>query len=106
MFADYEKILAFFTKLSYNLSCGGGVMFLKKAKRKVCLKENSEISKICETCMFASPLHAVEELMCKKKGLVSPGFTCKHYSLNHLIKHPRKRRKINTAHLTIEDFEI
>lgn len=77
-----------------------------KAKRKILSGESEDISKICATCKFASPLHAVDDLMCSKKGLVSADFTCKHYFLNHLLKRPPKKRKLSTDRFSPEDFEI
>lgn len=68
--------------------------------------EVTDVSKICATCKFASPLRSVEDYMCSKYGLVSSNYTCKYYDYNRLMKRPPKKRKINTSHLTAEDFSI
>lgn len=79
-------------------------MFSKK--NRSIFSEVSDISKICATCKFASPLHAVDDYMCVKKGLVSRDYSCKHYDYNRLMKRPPKKRKLNTEQLNPEDFEI
>ena len=79
---------------------------LFKKKRKILSKEDNEISKICATCKFATSMHSVDDLMCSKKGLVAPDFSCKHYYLNHLIKRPPRKRILNTSKFSPEDFEI
>ena len=69
--------------------------------------EITEVSQICATCKFASPLHAIDDdYMCKKKGLVSRDFCCKHYEYNRLLKRPPKKRNLNTERFSAEDFEI
>jgi len=65
----------------------------------------SEVSKVCETCKFASPLHTSDSLFCSKKGPVSPNYVCKKYDFNQLIKRPPKMRKLNIA-LTPEELKI
>lgn len=79
-------------------------MFLKK--KRGLFSEVTDVSKICATCKFASSLHAVDDFMCCKKGLVSRDFTCKHYDYNRLMKRPPKKRKLNTDRFNPEDFEI
>ena len=80
-------------------------MFFKK-KRKIMSSESEEISKICATCKFATPMNAVDDFLCSKKGLVSPDYSCKKYFLNHLVKRPPKKRTLNTSRLSPKDFEI
>ena len=79
---------------------------LFKKRRKVFSDEVLDVSKICTTCKFASRLNAVEDLMCSKKGVVSPNFSCKHYYYNRLMKRPPKKRSLNSNRYSAEDFEI
>ncbi len=78
---------------------------LFKKKRGI-FSEVTDVSKICATCKFASPLHATDDLMCSKKGLVAQNFTCKHYDFNRLMKRPPKKRNLSTERFSPEDFEI
>ncbi len=68
--------------------------------------DSAEISKICATCKFATPLCTVDDFMCQKHGLVSPDFTCKKYDYNRLMKRPPKKRVLNTDRFTQDDFSI
>ncbi len=79
-------------------------MFFKK-KRGI-FSEVTDVSQICATCKFASPLCATDDLMCAKKGLVSSDYTCKHYDYNRLMKRPPKKRNLATDRFSPEDFEI
>ena len=79
---------------------------LTKKKRKVFSEEVEDVSKICATCKFASPLRSVDDYMCSKNGLVSFDYTCKHYFYNRLIKRPPKKRNLNIDSFNPEDFEI
>ncbi len=79
---------------------------LFKKKRKVLSDKIETVSNICATCKFATKLHASEDFMCSKKGMVSPDFTCRRYAFNHLINRPPKKHKLNTNNLSAKDFEI
>lgn len=78
---------------------------LFKKKRGI-FSDLQDVSKICATCKFSSSMHAVDDLMCSKKGVVSPDFTCKHYDFNRLMKRPPKKHTLNTDKFSPEDFEI
>lgn len=78
---------------------------LSKKKRGI-FSEVTDVSRICATCKFASPLRAVDDFMCTKKGLVSRDYSCKHYDYNRLMKRPPKKRNLNTERFAPEDFEI
>ncbi len=75
-------------------------------KKRGIFSEVTDVSKICETCKFASPLCTTDDLMCSKKGLVGRDFTCKYYDFNRLMKRPPKKHTINTDRFSPEDFEI
>lgn len=85
-------------------------MFFKKKEPKApqrgLYSEITDVSKICATCKYASSLHSVDDYMCSKYGMVSRDYTCKYYDYNRLMKRPPKKRKLNTNHLTVDDFSI
>ncbi len=76
-----------------------------KKKRSI-FSEVTGISKTCATCKFATVLCSTDDIICQKKGLVSPDFNCKHYDYNRLLKRPPKRRNLATERFSAEDFEI
>ena len=75
-------------------------------KKRGLFSEVTDVSKICATCKFASPLSVTKDMMCRKKGLVSADFTCKTYDYNRLLKRPPKKRILATDRFSAEDFEI
>ena len=79
-------------------------MFSKKKKRGL-YSEVTDVSRICATCKFASPLHSVDDFMCSKHGLVSRDYTCKSYDYNRLMKRPPRKRTLG-GNYTAEDFSI
>jgi hypothetical protein len=60
----------------------------------------------CEVCVYSKPLGGLKELSCSKKGIVSPDYVCKKFSLNIMAKTARRRRSLNVSHLSPKDFEI
>ncbi len=75
-------------------------------KKRGIFSEVTDVSKICATCKFASPLCATDDLMCKKKGLVASNYICRHYDYNRLMKRPSRKRNLSTDKYSAEDFEI
>ncbi len=75
-------------------------------KKRGLFSKVTDVSKICATCKFASPLCTTDDMICSKKGLVTSNFTCKHYDYNRLMKRPPKKRNIATDKFSAEDFEI
>lgn len=75
-------------------------------KKRGIFSDNVDVSKICATCRFASPLYSTEDFMCSKKGLVSAEASCKRYEYNRLMKRPPKKHNLNTDRFSPEDFEI
>jgi len=68
--------------------------------------ENFDAARICATCKHASPLHSVDDYMCKKRGLVSRDYVCRHYDYNRLLKRPPKKHQLNMSRINFEDFDI
>lgn len=60
----------------------------------------------CEICVYSRSLSGLKELSCSKRGIVSPDYVCKKFSLNIMAKTARRRRSLNTTHFSPEDFEI
>ncbi len=79
-------------------------MIIKK-KRGV-FSDVTDVSRICATCKYASPLCSTDDMMCQKKGLVSSDFSCKRYDYNRLMKLPPRKRSLSTDRFSPEDFEI
>lgn len=68
--------------------------------------ENFDAAIICATCKYASPLHATDDYICHKKGLVSFNYACRHYDYNRLLKRPPKKRQLNMSRVDSNDFNI
>ncbi len=79
-------------------------MFSKK--KQGIFSEVTDVSKICATCKYATPLCVVDELMCQKKGLVESNHFCRHYDYNRLMKRPNKKRASVKDKFSSDDFEI
>lgn len=77
-----------------------------KKKKNSIYSDTNEVSRICATCKFATPLVTVDDLMCPKHGVVKSDFTCKKYDYNRLMKRPSKKRLLNTDRFSQEDFTI
>ena len=67
---------------------------------------SDQVTQICATCKWAKPFHAVDYVICSKKGLVESGFLCKKYEYNRLLKRPPKKRSVNDGRFSAEDFDI
>ena len=64
----------------------------------------NNISPACEYCEFGSPSPDAKMVLCSKKGVVSP-----YYSCNKFIYMPTKRtpkRRPDMPRFTKEDFEL
>lgn len=77
-----------------------------KKNKKSIYSDTNEVSSICATCKFATPLVTVDDFMCPIHGVVNSDFTCKKYDYNRLMKRPAKKRILNTNRFTQEDFNI
>lgn len=60
----------------------------------------------CEVCVFSKPLGGLRELSCSKKGIVSPDYVCKKFSLDIMAKTARRKRSLDVSRLCPKDFEI
>lgn len=68
------------------------------------IKLNSEDKpQSCEVCVYSRKLSGLNELSCSKKGIVSPDYICKKFSLDITAKSARKKRFIEK--ISAEDFE-
>ncbi|MFA6730959.1 MAG: hypothetical protein WCR95_08195 [Eubacteriales bacterium] len=52
-------------------------------------KQFEDIEKICVNCIFATPIEATENCVCRKKGMVRCDFTCGKFSADLLKINPR-----------------
>ncbi|MCK9478621.1 MAG: hypothetical protein M0R40_03850 [Firmicutes bacterium] len=57
----------------------------------------------CAVCVYSRPLSGLAELSCSKKGVVSPDYVCKKFSLDITAKSARKKRFAKKV--SAEDFE-
>ena len=64
----------------------------------------------CASCKYAIKLTISDDYLCNRHGIVDENFTCKHYSVNHLIKRTPRNRNINRDRFenkfTRDDFRL
>ncbi len=65
-----------------------------------------DVAENCASCRFAKQVVLTGDYMCEKRGLVKPDFVCKKYSYNVFLKHPPRRRGIDTSKYSPDDFSI
>lgn len=53
-------------------------------------KDNFEYDKICKNCEKSALLSNEDYVLCEKKGIVSPCFTCHNFSLDVMKIKPRR----------------
>ena len=46
------------------------------------------------------------EILCKKKGIVSPEYHCHAFRYDPLLRQPPHPVRLNTGHLSEEDFKL
>ena len=66
---------------------------------------SDQVTQICETCKWATPIKTMNDVICSKRGIVKADFCCKLYEYNRLLKRPNKKRRAKTE-FTAEDFSI
>lgn len=57
-------------------------------------KHKHDIDRACVYCENATPLHDRDFMLCHRKGVVSSGFVCRHFSYDPLKRVPAPRRSI------------
>ena len=75
-------------------------------KKRGLYSDNLDVSKICSTCKFGKSLSSIDDIICKKHGLVSQNHTCRHYDYNRLMKRPPKKRAVKVSNFDKDDFSI
>ena len=65
---------------------------------------SKDIPKICLYCEKSSNIFKREELMCSKQGIVSPDYSCKHYSYDPYKRIPKRKQPI--PKYSAKDFSI
>lgn len=63
-------------------------------------KYECDIEKVCAYCENASVLHDRDFMLCRRKGVVSAGHLCRHFSYDPLKRIPVPRKNIS------DDFEL
>ena len=59
----------------------------------------------CAICIYSRAMTGLDELMCAKKGIVSPDYLCKKFSLDITAKTARRKRALDGP-AAPEDFVI
>lgn len=62
------------------------------------------IAPACEYCAFGQPAHDPRFILCEKRGVVSPGYHCRHYRYDPLLRVPRRQPKL--PDFTAADFSL
>ncbi len=66
---------------------------------------SDQVTQICETCKWATPIKTMDDVICTKKGIVKADNCCKLYEYNRLLKKNHKKRRSRTE-FSEEDFSI
>ncbi len=64
-----------------------------------------DIEKYCVYCEHSRPLDE-EQLLCPKKGVVSPGYSCKKFSYDPLKRVPPQKAELDFSRFSDEDFSL
>ena len=65
---------------------------------------SKEIPPACKYCAFGTPAPATDEILCRRKGVVSPDGHCRRYKYDVLKRIPRVGPELE--HFTEADFEL
>lgn len=60
----------------------------------------------CSCCVYSKKLPGLKELSCEKKGIVSPDYICKKFSLDIMAKTARRVRTLDKSKIEKMDFSI
>lgn len=64
----------------------------------------NRITPDCQYCEFSVPTGRKGFLLCSKKGVVSSGFSCRHYRYDPVMRIPR--RPLELEAYRAEDFSL
>lgn len=67
-------------------------------------KNNIEITKVCDMCENAVCIHDENNVLCRRKGVVNKGYSCRRFSYDPLKRTPQKRRELSLPDL--EEMKI
>lgn len=65
-----------------------------------------DVSPACKFCVYSKKLSGLTELSCEKKGIVSPDYVCKKFSLDILAKSAKRKRSLDKSKIEKMDFSI
>lgn len=65
-----------------------------------------DIEPRCAYCAKANYRVNEHEVLCRKKGVVSPEYHCRAFSYDPLLREPPQPIKLNTEKLSEEDFKL
>ncbi len=71
-------------------------------KQKIINEKN--YTKQCSNCFYGRTTKDRTEVLCEKKGIVSPDCKCRHYRYDPLKRVPNKT--VIDANYTAEDFKL
>ena len=54
-------------------------------------KKSPELEKLCKFCERASSLNDPDRMLCRKKGIVNAGYSCRAFAYDPLKRDPGKR---------------
>ncbi len=67
-------------------------------------KKDRDIPECCEYCRFASAVSVTEDMLCEKKGIVSPEYVCRKFVYDPLKRVPRKPPELSVPTELFEDI--
>ncbi len=71
-------------------------------KQKIINEKN--YTKQCSNCFYGRTTKDRTEVLCEKKGIVSPDYKCRHYRYDPLKRVPNKT--VIDTNYTAEDFKL
>lgn len=54
------------------------------------MKNETDITRVCEFCRFASEIAGTEEMLCEKRGVVAKEYCCRKFVYDPLKRVPRR----------------
>lgn len=60
----------------------------------------------CSCCVYSKKLPGLNELSCEKKGIVSPDYVCKKFTLDIMAKTAKRKRSLDKSKIEKMDFTI
>lgn len=64
-----------------------------------------DIERYCTYCEHSRPLNE-EQLLCKKKGIVVPNYSCRHFTYDPLKRTPPQAAVPDFSRFSEEDFTL